>query len=242
MARKDNTNQLSVRLDAVHWLLTEMLNTLLGWITEGSAKRFATEHGPESDSVEQDFASLISPLADLGERLAWLDNPHLEALRPLEGADESEGFRLDNPVETFTEFPDTKNRFLNTLLLVTSMLNQTHSLTEKLMMGCEQGRFKDESQYRRTDLNTACIGLLVDSIHLLEQFWSLKPFMLPGVDVDVPSAIKDYLMNRMDIRDDEVALLRASLPEEEIVGATVAAASDEEDARRFFASWYGHQA
>ncbi len=47
MEKNDTHQLLSIRLGAIHSLMTEMLEAFLAWITDGAAKRFALEHKSE---------------------------------------------------------------------------------------------------------------------------------------------------------------------------------------------------
>lgn len=242
MAKTDNIELLSVRLGALHKLITEMRQTLQDWIRDGSAKRFALAHPEESDGVEQEFGSLIIQFGDLGEKLAWLANPHAAPLPVLEEMYEVDSFLDDNPIVNCDDFPETGTRHLDTAMCLVNVMNGIDSAVQDLKADCGRGRFDNDSDYPDEEMARACTGLLVDSIYILDHHYALRPVMVPDAHIDVPGEMSDYLKNRIRIQEHEIEMLRASIPsDEELAARVIAEQEEEEQAKRFFASWHGMQ-
>jgi hypothetical protein len=238
MANTENVQLLSKRLNACHELMAEILLTILSWMADGAAKRLGAERGSEYDPVEQDFGSLMITIGYLGEKLAWLENPHAEPLPSLGEMYEIDPNHENNPMVHCDDFPETGIRLLDTVLFLANVANAMDSAAQKLKADCLRERFNNDSDYPDEDVKRACTGLLIDSIHILDQYYGLKPIMVPGAEIDVPGEIKYYLENRMGIQKHETELLRKSLPtDEEIEAAEKVRKEDEEQAKQFFDSW-----
>ncbi len=209
MEKIETYQLLSIRLGAIHGLLVEMLEVFLGWSTDGSAKRFVSEHKSEQAIFTdmEPFYQLSSLIQDFGDTLAWLENPHWEPLPALEEIYSFEGARDDNPAVNGPAMPETGIEFLDILLYLVSMVTELDSFTTKLMSDSEKGRFKDTSAYNAKDVPILNTELLVKAADIKEQFHAVRKIMFPGSETDLRTEMKDFVENLLKLQRDELTRL-----------------------------------
>jgi hypothetical protein len=240
MEKIETYELLSIRLGAIHGLMTEMLEALLRWITDGAAKRFALEH--ESDQVMftemEPFYQLSSMVEDFGNTLAWLENPHLEFLPALEEMYCFDCARDDNPAVNGPAIPETGIELLDILLYLVSMITQLQSFTAERMSDAEKGRFEDTSAYSPQDVPILNTELLVRTADIKEQFHHVRKIMFPDSETDLRTEMKDFVENLLKLQKDELTRLLPFVPDESEIESMESRKLDEERGKEFLASWY----
>lgn len=206
MEKIDNIELLSQRLSELHGLLSAFLSTLEELAQNGLLAKSLARRELKYDSADGDLRGLIIALNYLGEKLAWLDQTHLEDEKPRQNMNRSDLLGYDGLMAKFSYAPKG-NRLCDTLMELTDTLIQMDCMLLKLEEDWVKGRFHNELDYPSEDITRVLAGLAMDHMLLFDSF--CRVMLAVSLESEPDTGDSDFraMRKRDDIQERDVKWL-----------------------------------